>query len=146
MATGEDLKKITNARLKAVKSLKESGDYDTAYYIIGYALECALKSVICKTLNFDNYPDMDGMGKKVETFKTHSFDLLLALSGMEKDFTLNAPAERAYNWSQFTKAWVIDSRYQPIGIRTKEEIERMIKMLEENENGILYWIEEKQKW
>lgn len=146
MATSKELKAISKSRLKSAKTLMASGDYDGAVYLMGYCFECALKAVICKRLNFINYPDKSGDGEKVNIFKTHKFDILLALSGMEQDFNLNlSPSRRVENWSTLTK-WNTEIRYEPIGTHTKPEAERMHTALTEKPEGILTWISKYKKW
>ena len=145
MATSKQLKLISKSRLKSAKYLMDCGDFDGAFYLMGYSFECALKAVICKRLNFVNYPDKSGDGEKVNIFKTHKFDILLALSGMEQDFSLLSPQRRAENWGILTK-WNPDIRYEPIGTRGKSETERMYIALTEKPDGILTWITKHKKW
>jgi HEPN domain-containing protein len=145
MANHKQLREIAQSRLKAGKTLLDDGDYDGAVYMMGYAIECALKAVICKRLNLASYPDQ-GVGGEIATFfKTHKFDILLTLSGLEKEFTLAAPQRRSENWSESTK-WHPDMRYAPVGSKTKIEAERMHIALSERSDGILSWISKHRKW
>lgn len=57
--------------------------YDGAIYLCGYAVEIALKERICKTLCWDGYPSTRGEFQDYQTFRTHSLDVLLKLSGVE---------------------------------------------------------------
>ena len=146
MATSKELKAISKSRLKSAKKLMDCNDFDGAVYLMGYSFECALKAVICKRLNFMNYPDKSGDGDKVNIFKTHKFDILLALSGMEQDFNLKlSPQRRAENWGTLTK-WNPEIRYEPIGTHTQPEADRMYTALTEDPEGILTWITKHKKW
>ena len=51
MLTRKSLRSISGAKLEAAKILYNAGDYDTAGYLLGYVVECALKAAICKKLN-----------------------------------------------------------------------------------------------
>jgi HEPN domain-containing protein len=146
MANGKELKQISISRLKAAKILIENKDYDGAVYIMGYALECALKSAICKLLNLSSYPDKGGSRDIENIFKTHRFDVLLILSGMSNDFNLNTAPRRYENWSELTKKWSTEIRYEPIGSRTETEASRMYLALLEKEHGIITWINKEKKW
>lgn len=105
MANGRELKEISMRRLKSARYLLKSKDWEGSVYIMGYVLECALKSTICKTLDFVKYPD-DTNNKTLEkVFKTHDFDILLTISGLNKKFSANGKLEEYSNWSDFTKEY-----------------------------------------
>jgi len=144
MANHQQLREISKARLRTAEILLDNFDFDGAVYIMGYALECALKAVICKNLNLLNYPDKGS--KDIENiFKTHKFDILLILSGMENDFSLKSPKKRYENWSELTK-WTTDIRYEPVGTRTATEAKRMYNALVEKPHGVITWIKRHRKW
>ena len=147
MANHKQLREISKSRLRTSKILIDHQDYDGAFYMMGYVLECALKSVICKRLNLANYPDKDSSEDKRSIFRTHKFDILLTLSGIEKDFSLSTlvPARRSENWSIATK-WRPETRYEPIGSHNQIEVVRVYEALTENPEGILNWISKKKKW
>ncbi len=148
MATGKDLKDIAKARLRAGKVLIDCGDFDGAHYILGYALECALKSAICKTLKLSEYPDNVKNDKLSTFFKTHVFDILLTLSGLENDFRINPanPPRLFQNWSDATSTWTSEVRYNPMGSITEAEARRMHEALSEQPHGLLTWISKKKRW
>ena len=74
MATGSDLKNIAKARLASAEILIKAKDWHGAAYMLPYALECALKAVICKTLNLMAYPDDYKSKTDVRSFfSTHLF-------------------------------------------------------------------------
>ncbi len=150
MANHKELKKISKSRMRASEILIKHKDYDGAYYLMGYALERALKAIICKRLNLSQYPDKYRGDKgdsqeKVNIFKTHNFDILLTLSGLESDFTLIAPERRAENWSECTK-WNTQIRYEPVGTRSEADAKRMYEALIEKPEGIITWIKKHNKW
>ncbi|MGB2624020.1 MAG: hypothetical protein WAN25_16880, partial [Candidatus Acidiferrum sp.] len=63
-------------------ALFAAGFFDGCAYLCGYVVELALKARICSTLNIDEYPEKGRLG---DTFKTHGFDELRVLAGMERE-------------------------------------------------------------
>jgi HEPN domain-containing protein len=83
----------TELRLKEAKALLAAGFPEGAYYLAGYAVECALKACIArKTQEFD-FPEK----KRVNDSHTHDLGKLLVLAGLSEDlqlgFTANARME-----------------------------------------------------
>ena len=62
----------------------EAGRFDGAIYRCGYVVEIVLKLRICKTLKWEGFPDSRKESEKYASFKTHDFDTLLYLSGVEE--------------------------------------------------------------
>ncbi len=121
MLTRNDLSKISRARLKDSEILFNSRRYDGAVYLCGYAVEIALKARICKTLRWPGYPLSRGEFQNFQSFKTHSLDVLLSLSGIERKIKTDYLTE----WSAVA-AWDPEARYKPIGSVTSEEAMLMI--------------------
>ena len=82
--TKEQLKELAYERIADAKALYDAGRYEGAFYICGYAVEMGLKYKICKTLDWDEYPNVGKGSEKHKSFKTHKFDDLLHYSGAEK--------------------------------------------------------------
>ncbi|MCX6782349.1 MAG: hypothetical protein NTW66_04525 [Candidatus Magasanikbacteria bacterium] len=119
MANGHELKLICKARIKSAIVLMNAHDWQGSGYIMGNALECILKSVICKTLHLEKYPDHP---KDDAWFLTHSFDRLLRLSGLGHIF---GPRGIGFQvWSDFTKYYQgdwISMRYDMARLNTFNE-------------------------
>ena len=64
-----DFQELSRIRLKEAQALLEQGLWDGAYYLAGYAEECALKACIAKETQRHEFPDR----KRVEL--SHSHDL-----------------------------------------------------------------------
>ena len=79
--TPKQLEDLSRERLTDAEVLYEAGRLEGAFYICGYAVEMGLKSKICKTLDWDQYP---GKEDNYKSFKTHKLDALLHFSGIEK--------------------------------------------------------------
>ena len=120
-----ELKKLAHARLKDSKILCSEERYGGAVYICGYVIELGLKLRICKTLKWVGYPSTNREFNDFKSFKTHNLDVLLALSGIEKEVKKQYLTE----WSS-TAIWDPESRYNPIGTMSKREAELMLNSAE----------------
>lgn len=145
-----DLKQISLARIKAAKLLLDEDDYDGCAYLMGCGLECALKSVICKTLKVINYPEFLADDKEVPRFfMTHSFVRLLLLSGLSDIFevqTNNPLASK--NWGKFTIQYVGEwtaMRYKQNQF-TKKKVSQLYNYLFLDKNSIINVIDSEKRW
>jgi hypothetical protein len=145
----EDLKRIALARVKGAKHLIDKKDWDGAVQMMGLALECALKSVVCKTLKLPTYPLTHPKDKKVqEFFMTHSFDRLLLVSGLSDIFSAAGDSFIFDNWSEFTLAYQGEwtaMRYID-GAFDETKAMKLCSCLYGNSNGIIRIIAKKKKW
>lgn len=119
--------------------LLKSGYYQGAYYLAGYAVECAFKACVAGLVKEDVIPDK----KFVNDSYTHNFDRLLSVSGLEPD--LNAKKEKNEQfdryWS-FLKDWSAEDRYE---VDIDEQSARdLLEAVGDHDNGILKWL--KEKW
>jgi HEPN domain-containing protein len=83
MLSRAELKRISTARLQDADILLKARRYDGAMYLCGYAIELGLKLRICKTLHWPEFPETSADFKDLQSFKTHDFNALLRLSGIE---------------------------------------------------------------
>lgn len=147
MATGITLKKNAQARIAVARALITAGDYTLAVEMLGFALEIALKSCVCKTLCISVYPDNLSDKEFAKVFRTHNFDQLLLLSGMQSDFALRPGNKIRYrNWSKSTTVWDISQRYDPIDKYTKEDAVRVLNAMTRVRTGVITWIDDNNKW
>jgi HEPN domain-containing protein len=106
-----DLRKLARARLRDAEVLFQSKRYDGGLYLCGYAVELALKARICRTLKWPAFPETRNEFKEYQSFRTHSLDVLLHLSGVET----KVKSRLLSDWSVVVK-WDPEGRYR---IRTK---------------------------
>jgi hypothetical protein len=83
------LKRIARARLKDAEVLCRNRRYDGARYLCGYSIELALKSRICRTLKWKEFPEEANEFQGLTSLKTHNLDILLRLSGVEEKIKTN---------------------------------------------------------
>lgn len=117
-----ELRKIARARLKDADILFSSKRYDGAVYVCGYAVELALKARICRTLHWVGFPSTGREFQHFQSFRTHSLEVLLSLSGVERNIKTNFLAQ----WSAVA-VWDPEARYKPIGSATSQDAKLMIE-------------------
>ena len=122
MITIQELKKIASARIKDAEILYKANRFDGAFYLCGYSVELSLKIRICKSLKWNDFPFTKKEFEGLQSFKTHSLDLLLRLSGQEFKVKINHLAD----WSIVVK-WDSEKRYSVIGAINKIEAFDMIE-------------------
>jgi len=125
-------------RVLEARVLLDAGQYAGAYYLIGYAVECAFKSCVARQVKRHDFPD-----KKIanEAF-THDLEKLIKLSGLSLQFNKDREANPRLdlNWA-IVKDWSEEVRYDD-GITANQA--RDIYLACTGKYGILPWI--KKKW
>lgn len=135
--THADLKHLAELRLIEAEALYAAGMYDGCAYLSGYAVELALKAVICNRLKIPSYP-----ANKVHkgAFAIHDFDGLLFLAGLSSDMTLaNTDAALFANWSLATE-WGPERRYSPAGTQTQVSALALLDAIRHVDSGVLTWL------
>ena len=133
-----DLQQISKIRRKEAKILLDTNNYDGAYYLLGYVIECALKSCIAKKTKRYEFPDK----KKVEKSYTHDLEDLVGLAELKMELDqekMRNPTFEIY-WN-VVKDWDENSRYKTY---IRREAKDMYKAVLARNNGVLRWI--KQYW
>jgi len=115
------LLEIARARIEDANVLIAEGRNDGAAYLCGYVVELALKARICRTLNWDGFPETRSEFENLSSFKTHKLDVLLALSGQES----RIKADHFTEWSAVAK-WDPEARYKQVGTVESLEVALMI--------------------
>ena len=134
-----DLQRLSNIRLSEAKALLDNGYYSGAYYLLGYAVECALKACIAKQVRQHDFPDLH----RVRDSYTHDLQALLKISGLDIELgqeNIRNPALHR-NWIT-VRDWTVDSRYE------YEIVEVAVREFHSaatvKSNGILPWL--RRRW
>lgn len=111
---------------------------DGAYYLAGYAMECALKACICRKYAEHDWPDK----RFVADCHTHDILDLVKLAGIAPQRVADATSDIAFakNW-QVVKDWSEQSRYERHSL---VKAQKMFDAIDNNANGVLSWI--KARW
>ncbi|MBI1915982.1 MAG: HEPN domain-containing protein [Planctomycetes bacterium] len=133
-----DLQRLANERIRDAKVLLKAHRWSAAYYLAGYAVECALKACIAKLMKPEEFPDKNFADK----CWTHSLTQLLVLAGLKDDLdaALNADPDLRENWDT-VKEWNESSR----NARTaKTDAEKLYEAITDKKHGVLSWL--KRRW
>ena len=130
-----DFQQLADIRVKEAKVLLDNQCFDGAYYLLGYAVECALKSCISKQFKEHDFPDL----QTVRDCYTHSFPKLLRVAALEQNMQNdwgNLPKLQS-NWIIVTE-WSEQVRYQHN--ITQIAAQELYDAVTENQTGVLSWL------
>jgi hypothetical protein len=132
------LQRLVRVRVQEARTLLAANNYPGAYYLIGYAVECALKACVSKQVKRFDFPDK----KFVNDAHTHELEKLVGLAGLTTDFNRDRRANRdlELNWA-VVKDWKESVRYDP---NITPQQARDIYSACTGPNGILPWI--RRRW
>src|SRR5271165_71425 len=105
--TRTDLQKLAAIRLDEAKLLLAANAPDGAYYLAGYAVECALKACIARSTKRHEFPDK----KRANDSYVHDAKKLIVVAGLESEWReAMKRSEFAWRWETVFK-WSEESRY-----------------------------------
>ena len=135
-----ELQRLARLRIREAKVLLDNGCYEGAYYLAGYAVECALKACIAKQTRRYDFPDKNAANKS----HSHDLELLNKVAGLEKDFEIEMKANPAFGtkWGD-VKDWSEESRYQA-GAPDAAKAGMLYDSIVNSKNGVLPWL--KKRW
>ena len=134
-----DLQLLADARVADVNVLLNAQRWAAAYYLLGYAVECALKACAASQFRQDEVPERT----VVNDFYTHRLDTLLGISGLKTAFESRANGEPSFqiNWNT-VRDWNEASRYDHSTSEAKAR--DMLIAVADQTNGVLSWL--KTQW
>lgn len=137
--TRDMLHRIATLRRREAVALLRAGHYPGAYYLAGYAVECALKACIAKQTKKYDFPDKV-LAQKVYT---HNLQELVKLAGLSPDLNKELSANPPFqvNWA-IVKDWSEASRYDPT--ITKAQARDLYSACNTRRNGVVPWI--RNRW
>lgn len=128
-----DFQVLADLRAKEADILVKNRQELGAYYLGGYAIECALKARIAKKTKRHEFPPKKDYVDKVYT---HKLEALLKLAELEKQLEeeMKHNTALAANWV-VVKAWNENSRYSSSGLSGKDLLKAIA-----GTDGVLPWI------
>jgi len=125
-------------RLKEARVLLRTRNYDGAYYLSGYVVECALKACIAKHTRRSEFPDK----KTAVASHTHRLEDLIGVARLSEEFLKEVRANLAFetNWN-VAKDWSEHSRYER---HSSENAQNMFSAVSDKKHGVFKWI--RQHW
>jgi hypothetical protein len=135
----DEFQQLADVRIAEAKVLLDGQIFDGAYYLAGYAIECAFKACIAKLTNqFDFPPKLD----EVRRIYVHKPKELARAAGLLDDLEAESQNDRSLfdNWAAVS-AWGEESRYQR---KTEAQARELYEAITEGSHGVLQWI--KVRW
>ena len=134
----KDLQSLARIRLAEATVLLGSGHPDGAYYLAGYAVECALKACIARGIQRHEFPDR----KSVDASHTHNLRDLIKVANLELARSEEAKLHPNFrnNWD-VVQQWSERSRYR----RNDPALSQaLVKAIGDSKHGVMAWI--KRHW
>ena len=130
----KNLQELSKVRLREAKALLDQGLFDGAYYLAGYAVECAIKACIAKGTRRYEFPDK----KKVESSHSHNLRELIRVAGLEDARLEQAGKDPEFrtNWD-VVEHWSEQSRYRRHG---PESARKLLMAVGDRRHGVISWI------
>jgi hypothetical protein len=112
---------------------------DGAYYLAGYAVECALKACIAKLTAVHDFPPPRAF---VQDCYTHDLGRLVRAAGLKTQFDADTRSDLALrdHWN-ITFDWDESSRYER---KTPAEARALFDAISDVTHGVLPWV--KRHW
>lgn len=81
LLTRLDFQRVARERLEDAARLLEAERWAGAYYLAGYAIECALKARVSKLTQAETFPPRD-----TKFHYSHDLNKLLTIGGLDEEF------------------------------------------------------------
>ncbi len=135
--TRKDFQRLADLRAKEAVVLASNKNEQGAFYLGGYAIECALKACIAKKTKRHEFPPKVDEVRKVYT---HNLEELLRLAQLEKQLEADVRTNPnlGINWG-VVKSWNEETRYKAAGLNGRDLCAAI-----NGPSGVLPWI--KQRW
>lgn len=137
--TRADFQALAELRMNEALGLLSLKMYDGAYYLAGYAVECALKSCIAGKTLAEEFPPSPDITKG---YYTHNLTALVGHAGLDRALQQDTASDAVLDghWS-VVKKWTEHSRYDR---KTRDEADELINAVTDADHGVLPWI--KARW
>jgi HEPN domain-containing protein len=127
---------LAELRLAEARSLLAKGMPSGAYYLAGYAIECALKAVIAADFRANEIPDL----KYVRDIYTHDLTALLRLAELEQKLEAEKKTSPdLYRRWETVKTWSERARYD---VWTEASASAILDAID-GEEGLLRWLQDR---
>ncbi len=136
--TRTDLQRLADDRAADAAALLAAGRWSAAYYLAGYAVECALKACIARQVRAEDFPD-----KKLATDSyTHDVQGLAKTANVDADLAAEQSVDPAFglNWAALRK-WNETARYAVWSEKAARDLYRAVT---DPQSGVLPWV--KRYW
>ena len=129
-----DFQALADIRANEAQALLNAGHFAGAYYLAGYAVECALKAYMAGLTKEFDFPDKS----LVNQMYTHDLEKLIGLASLQPTLTsdMASDADFARRWA-LVKDWSEDARYERHDATAAREL---VSATVDNKSGVLRWL------
>ena len=141
MTTRAEWQQLAEDRILDAQAHLAVARWSAAYYLIGYAVECGLKS--CVVARVGAHPEVIYQERRFsQDAWTHDFENLLVVADIKVDLYADAATNVTLenNWQRVSE-WTERARYLQ---KTKAEAERLFEAVTDPKEGVMQWI--RQRW
>ena len=131
-----DLRSLAQERVLDADALIKGGRWSFAYYVAGYAVECALKSCLLARMVYTGWVFQEKA--RIDECLTHDLGRLINLAGLTPELNAQLASNPAFvgNWG-ITTQWKVTDRY---GNKTEPEAKALFAAITDDPDGVLKWI------
>lgn len=130
-----ELQQLAKVRLAEARLLLRERQFDGAYYLAGYVVECALKACIAKQVRRHDFPDK----RVVNDSYTHDLEKLVRVAGLSIHLQTESTTspQFAIYWA-IVRDWSEESRYSSgvAGVQAED----MVQAVSARQYGVLRWL------
>ena len=127
----EEFQQLADLRAEEAAVLAENGKEQGAYYLAGFAIECALKACIAKKFKQYQYPP-----RAASQYYEHNLDVLLQLADLRRELEneMRRSPQFEKNW-ETVHDWDVEKRYAATGLKGAEMLTAV-----NSADGVLLWL------
>ncbi len=133
----QDFKKLANMRIADARALlKTRRNASGAYYLAGYAIECAIKACIAKKTRRGEWPPKP---EDVRKMYSHDLNELIKQAGLAEDLAKEIKTNLSFagHWGT-VKEWSEQKRYE---VSSQSKASALITAIIDDDDGVLAWIQ-----
>jgi hypothetical protein len=129
-----ELQTLARVRLTEARALLSAELPDGAFYLAGYAVECALKACIARNTQRYDFPEK----RSVDASHTHNLKDLVRVANLEVARLERARNDSIFrdNWD-FVQQWSEHSRY---GRHSPDVAKALVEAVGNEKHGVITWI------
>lgn len=131
--TRTHLRQLADLRVQEAQALLGIGHAAGAYYLAGYAVECALKACICAHGQPDHFPPPP---EEVKELYSHNLEKLLSRALLAEALKAHPDGTLKSNWA-LVKDWSEQSRYN---FPEATQAEQLLTAVADPAHGVLPWL------
>lgn len=128
-----EFQQLAEVRIEEAGVLLAAGKWDGAYYLAGYAVECALKACVAKLTKAEEFPP-----RETRDYYTHDLNALIRAAKLTVEHAAEVAARPPFRDSwRLAVAWSEQARYDR---KAKAAAEDLHRALTDPTDGVLQWV------